>query len=259
VDNDNLKGGGLLVTDGAYADVIYCLFSLNTAGMGGGVAIDGAYGVFNHCEMIDNTATDVGGGIYIQADGTFQMGFTDVLSNQAPAAAGIWMAGDTPYVSQCCISRNDATDGYGGGAIMGGGRLWRCTFVDNSATTGAGGVHCDVGTSEMEYCLIAFSESGYGVGATAGHVTSFYCNDVYGNAAGEYDPVVGDQTGNNDNFSLDPKFCNWELANYWLYDTSPCAWGNNSCDGQVGMYGVNCDSPVEAKSWGRVKALYRSK
>mgnify|MGYP000632762117 CR=1 FL=1 len=37
VDNHHLKGGGLYVTGGAYAYVIYSLFSLNEAGMGGGV------------------------------------------------------------------------------------------------------------------------------------------------------------------------------------------------------------------------------
>jgi hypothetical protein len=257
VENTNGKGGGLRVSDGGAPNVYNCLFSLNTAGQGGGVAIDNAYGTFNHCDVVDNTATDTGGGLYIYASGTFQIGYSDILSNQAPRGGGVRIAGVTSYIQQCVINRNDATDGHAGGVLLQGGVLRWCTIVDNSATEGAGGVHCHAGTGDIIECIIAFSESGYGVGATDGYAPSLECCDVYGNPAGEYDSVVGNQTGIDGNFSLDPEFCNWTLADYWLFDTSPCAYGNNDCDHQVGALGVNCDSPVEEMSWGRVKAMWR--
>jgi len=256
VDNPAGKGGGLRVSGGGAPNVSFCLFSINTAGKGGGVAIDQAWGTFNSCEMVDNTATDVGGGMYIDADGPFQIGYSDIVSNQAPQAAGIWMAGSTPYVQHCNISRNDATAGHAGGVLLGGGILNHSTLVENSATEGGGGVHCHAGTGGINYSLIAFSESGYGVAATEGYVPSLDCCDVYDNAAGNYDSVVGDQTGIGDNISLDPELCNWEMADYRLYDTSPCWIDNSPCGYVIGAFNVGCSDPVEDMSWGSIKALY---
>ncbi|MEA3409310.1 MAG: hypothetical protein U9Q95_03080, partial [Candidatus Eisenbacteria bacterium] len=53
--------------------------------------------------------------------------------------------------------------------------------------------------------------------------------DVYENADGDYDSAVGDQTGSNFNFSLDPELCGIEFADYWLFDTSPCLDKNSPC------------------------------
>jgi len=257
VDNTHGKGGGLWVSDGGAPNVSGCLFHMNSAGKGGGVAIDTAWGTFNYCEMVDNTATDMGGGMFVYADGPFQIGYSDFLSNQAPHGGGVLMSGTTPYVQHCKIYRNDATAGFGGGVYLQGGSVNHCTIVDNSATEGAGGVHCHAGTGTVEYSIIAFSESGYGVAATDGYAPTLNCCDVYGNPAGEYDSVVGDQTGINDNFSLDPLFCNWPLGDYTLDAASLCLYGNNPCGYQVGAFGQGCDSPVEDVSWGRVKALWR--
>ena len=110
----------------------------------------------------------------------------------------------------------------------------------------------------LNACLIAFSDDGYGVAADeVGNAPTIYCCDVYGNADGNYDSVVGDQTGISLNFSLDPELCGIEVADYRLFDTSPCRSVNSPCTWQVGAYGMGCDSPVEGMSWGGVKALYR--
>ena len=57
--------------------------------------------------------------------------------------------------------------------------------------------------------------------------------------------------------SLDPELCGIEMADYRLFDTSPCTETNSPCAWLVGGFNIGCDSPVEETSWGRVKALYR--
>ncbi|HYW68701.1 MAG TPA: hypothetical protein VE960_03780, partial [bacterium] len=106
--------------------------------------------------------------------------------------------------------------------------------------------------------IIAFSDAGHGVGASGQDYAPYMeCCDVWENAAGEYDSSVGNLTGIFDNFSQDPELCGREIADYRLFDTSPCTASNSPCGVRVGSADAFCDSPVEATSWGRLKALYR--
>jgi hypothetical protein len=230
---------------------------MNTAAYGGGVSIFGAAGTFQSCDFTDNVATSTAGGVYIQGNGTIQFSYCEIVSNGAPRAGGVRMAGGTPFLQHCNISRNDATAGHSGGIWLQGGFVNFCTIVENSATSGGGGVYCAAGTGGMNKCIIAFTEDGVGVGATEGNAPSLSCCDVFGNVEGDYDAEVGDQTGFDSNFSLDPELCGIEFADYQLFDTSPCLAANSPCGVPVGRFGQGCDSPVEEMSWGRVKALYQ--
>ena len=93
--------------------------------------------------------------------------------------------------------------------------------------------------------------------APLAHSSSVHCCDVFDNAGGDYDAEVGDQTGLDENFSLDPELCGIELADYRLFDTSPCLAANSPCDVQVGRFGEGCDTPVEGMSWGILKGMWR--
>ena len=95
------------------------------------------------------------------------------------------------------------------------------------------------------------------MGASEGNAPSLECCDVYGNAGGNYDSVIGDLTGSDNNFSQDPEFCDLDNADYRLFDTSPCLAANTPCSERVGRWTEACDSPVERTSWGAVKALWR--
>lgn len=258
VDNQYGQGGGLRVSGGGAPQVALCLFSMNSAGRGGGVGIDNALGTFSYCEISDNTATDIGGGAYIYASGTTEFSNCEIVSNEAPHAGGVRMAGTTPVLNVCNISRNEATVTHAGGVLLQAGWISHCTLVDNSAVEGGGGVHCHAGTGTIEMSIIAFTEGGYGVGATSGYAPTVSCCDFYSNAAGNYDSVVGDQTGVDGNFSLDPELCGIEEENYELYDTSPCLPGHHDCGlSLIGAFEEGCESPVEMRSWGRVKGMWR--
>jgi len=257
-DGGTTRGGGVYVGDGGDPDVSWCMVSENTAGYGGGIAINNAAGTFHNCDITDNLGTSIAGGVDIAASGYVQFGYCEIVDNSAPRAGGVRMTGITPYLQYCNVSRNEATSGYAGGIWLQGGYVNCCTIVENSATTGGGGVYCQAGTGALSECLIAFTEDGFGVGAmSGGDAPSLECCDVYGNVDGNYDHVVGDQTGDNDNISVDPELCCIDIADYRLFDTSPCVMANSPCSVQIGAFGEGCDSPVEAISWGRVKALWR--
>ncbi len=252
-----IKGGGIYVSDGADPDFYFCLVSQNTADYGGGVAVFNAGCLFWDCKIGDNTATNTGGGVYIQSTETIQFSYSDIVSNTSLRAGGVRMLGASTSFFDNTISRNEATGGHSGGVWLQGGVLSNCTIVENLAMSGGGGVHCEAGSGSIYRSIIAFTGSGYGVGATEGNAPTLSCCDVFGNAGGDYDSVVGDQTGLNDNFSLDPELCDIEFADYQLFDTSPCLAANSPCGNRVGRFGQGCDSPVEDMSWGRVKALWR--
>jgi hypothetical protein len=63
----------------------------------------------------------------------------------------------------------------------------------------------------------------------------------------------------NDNFSENPLLCGDDNPTepLTLHSDSPCAEANNPTCGLVGAWDVGCDTPVEAKSWGGIKAMFR--
>jgi hypothetical protein len=252
-----IRGGGIYVGDGADPDFHFCLVSQNTADYGGGVAIVNSGCLVWDSEISDNTATNTGGGVYIQSTESIVFNYSDIVSNTSPRAGGVRMLGANTSFFNDNISRNEATNGHSGGIWLQGGSLSKCTIVENSSATGGGGVHCEDGSGNISYSIIAFTEGGYGVGATTGNAPNVNCCDVFENAAGNYDAVVGDQTGINNNFSLDPELCDRDNADYRLFDTSPCLAANNPCSNLVGGFGQGCDSPVEDTSWGVLKAMWR--
>ncbi len=71
--------------------------------------------------------------------------------------------------------------------------------------------------------------------------------------------VSPDQTGTNGNISADPLFCDVAAHDLRVDAASPNLPGNpaNTCGTLIGCFGQGCDSPVEARSWGRIKAIYR--
>ena len=156
------------------------------------------------------------------------------------------------------LDGNEATTGHGGGVLYEGANLFSCTIVGNSSAQDGSGVYYGcAGVPEMWTTIIAFGEGGAGVGAAEGSDPGLHCCDVYGNAGGNYDSVVGDQTGIDDNFSEDPQFCDMGQRDYLLFNTSPCASWNSPCGQTVGRYWVGCTSPVAETSWGSLKALWR--
>ncbi len=96
------------------------------------------------------------------------------------------------------------------------------------------------------------------LGAGAIGSTLFSCDVL-----GYVDPAI-DASATNVNFSLDPQFCGIPgSGNYFLQSTSPCLGANNPfgpIPDDIGPLGVGCGTVrVEERTWGGIKALYRSR
>ena len=88
------------------------------------------------------------------------------------------------------------------------------------------------------------------------------CCDLYENEGGDWVGCVEDQLGIDGNIAADPIFCG-DLnpqSPLTLHSASPCAVENSPCGELIGAYGVGCmAAPVQATSWGMLKAQYRTR
>ena len=255
------RGGGVYIASNASPHFIDCIITGCTAAYGGGISIYIAGGLFESCTIIDNAATTVVGGVYMQSATETQFIGCSIVDNEALNVGGVRAHSTAPgdiSLDSCDISRNDATYGHTGGInLLSGTTVTNCTIVGNSSLGAGGGVYCIGSGCELTRCIIAYSGDGCGIAAVEGYEPVVTCCDVYGNVEGDYDTVVGDQTGVNDNFSEAPEFCDLEAGGYRLFDTSPCLDTESPCGLLIGAFGQGCDSPVEEMSWGGIKALYR--
>ncbi len=139
-------GGGIFFGDCAQPTVTNCIFSNNSASLGGG-AYNESSPLLTNCKFTANSA-DAGGGMYNSA---YEPGCNPVLTNcifQSNAVThnggGMYNWGQTsPTLTGCEFIRNSVSDG-GGGAIRnnesGNPTLTNCLFVENSAETFGGGI-----------------------------------------------------------------------------------------------------------------------
>ena len=221
----DFRGGGLELDDGG--TVTDAIFSSNSAGYDGGGLSGG--GLVTDAIFIENEAAHGGAA---SSGGVFER----------VAFVGNW-------------------GGVHGGAIQSRGspEFRSCTFVGNYSGYGGTAIWCYIGTPVFDRVIIA---DGYG---SAGSVycegpsyPEFECSDIFGNEGGDWLGCIADQYGINGNISADPMFCDPDNGNFMLDAMSPCAPDNNSCGVLIGAYPVGCGaSPVEATSWGRLKAMYR--
>jgi len=242
---ENAGGGMNCETYGIIALTLAgCSFVGNTADdSGGGLRVyglsgEGSYITLAGCSFVGNTANASGGGLYV--DG---------------------LASLSPSLTNCTFAHNTA-EGWGGAAAFGlsaDPMFSGCTIVENDASEG-GAILVDgggwgFGDATMTNTVIAFNTGELPL--AFGLLSGSSCNDFYGNEGG--DPWWG--CGSDSNICEDPLFCLDENPDepYTFHADSPCAAANNPECGQIGAWGVGCESvtPVQAASWGAIKAMYR--
>lgn len=224
--------------------------------------------------FMNGAATDGGGAIRCEGDPPV---LSDCIfrGNSAPLGGALWFASGTTRIVRCGFFDNSAPDGaalYASSAVFSlrsssfhgntsagatvavvgsDVAMSTCTVAGNAADTG---IRLDGSTAVIEQCVLAFN--GPGTPVEGASLEIFHCC-VFGNTGGD------DLPGNaHDNEFSDPLLCDLEGGILSLCSNSTCLPSLNPWGLQVGSKAqgcLSCDSPVETSSWGRVKAIYRTR
>ena len=130
-----------------------------------------------------------------------------------------------------------------------------CTFLSNSASVDGAFGAVSSAAPVFTRSIIASSEGSALTycGGTADPV--FFRCVVFGNDPN--DDLCGSVS---DTLHRDPLFCNPAGADWHLCEDSVCAGANNAWGELLGSKPVGCGAcgtPVEATTWGAIKAMYR--
>jgi parallel beta-helix repeat protein len=197
-----------------------------------------------------------GGGIYVYYLSEPVIELNTITQNESINGAGIAVF----YSSDPTIRNNLIINNlYGAGVRVKGGSIpiiTSNTIVGNTAPSiYGGGVDCITDSVVIiENNIIAGNGDSYGIYAISTLPTMRY-NNVWANGAGNYNSVIGDQTGMNGNMSKDPQFTGTD--DYHLLLTSPCmntgdpnfiADGLTDFDGQSRIMGQFVDIGADEAS-----------
>lgn len=199
------SGGGAIYCDNQ-GQISGCIFSNNTASVGGAVRIGkrGAYSVVSNCTFICNKMTDTDtanhGGAINNCSAVYSSTF---IGNETPTGGGAVdgaspvyssvfvgnkasSGGATIYstlVEDCVFTNNVATSGNGGACRLGdGATIRRCTFFGNSAVSG--GALYEKTTCTVEDChfmsnRVVSTGAAYGGGAIFSEQTANIFNSDF--------------------------------------------------------------------------------
>lgn len=275
-DNYASEYGGAIYAYMARPYVDDCDFIDNSAGKNGGAISCKTWTVARilNNRFIGNISAD-GGALYVGTmiqmydeieNRTTWTSFNSYVGNKAERGGAVFLNSYSwVMVSNSTFAGNVAREG---GAVYcymdaeGDLDIAMCTIVNNSAELG-GGI-CVGGSSPdnglmVQLTIIAFSGEG-----RAQHridyasITSDLCC-AYGNEGGDLlYGVIEDEEPRV--FYVDPLFCDMYADDFDLCENSICRSANNYWGFTLGAWrGIcgPCSSPVEPKSWGAIKAMYR--
>jgi len=201
IGNDSKLGAGVHVTYTSEPNIVDNLIQANIAsGLGGG----GIYVYYHSNPLIERNT---------------------ITQNESTNGAGVGVFwGSNPTIRNNMIVNNV----NGAGIRVKGGSIpiiTNNTIVGNSASAFyGGGVDCITDSVPIiENNIIASNGSSYGIYALAGlPLPVVRYNNVWGNGAGNYNSVIGDQTAINGNISIKPNFVNPDSNDYALNYDSKC-------------------------------------
>jgi predicted outer membrane repeat protein len=225
---------------------------------GGGVTLAFADGTtISYCTFRENgtAQTITGAGIFADATSLTLTG-CDFIENTAGVSSLRLVSGSSGTVSDCTFYGNISTWGYStaGLSCFSGSNptISNCTFAKNWGDH----IECYESSPTIEYCIIAFSETGLPLICRQGTETpSVHHCFVYGNAGA--DTLCGGNHSDIEN--SDPLFCDMFNGDLRLCENSPCIAGATwpSHVGSEWEGCAPCGSAVRPESWGAIKAIYR--
>ncbi|GJM44053.1 MAG: hypothetical protein DHS20C21_08950 [Gemmatimonadota bacterium] len=242
-------GGGLAIEDFSDPELFACDIMGNTAGSHGGGVWSYLYSnpTLDECRITGNVSGATGGGVHSMATGSIALENTLVSGNAAAQGGAVGSWSTNVSLTGCTVTGNSAA-GSGGGLL---GDLGAAFVVDR--------------TILWDNCAADGREVSLVDGASS---AGFECSDVdttWGAFTGAASPAW---TGTN--FSADPLFCDAlscteapsPTGTFDLGATSPCLEAQTAGCGRIGAFGPGaCNRSAEsiaARSWGRIKASYRS-
>ncbi len=278
------RGAAALCLGQGHLQLHGCVFAHNDACEGGGVCCEEATLTMAGCRLFENTADLLGGGVHAHA-AVVEMVDCEFERNSAlHGGAADFHIGSVVTVRQCRFYENSAVEAgclclFAGceGLIEGctfsgnAGNQWAstlavgksslchvrsCTFYGNAGTPGA--LLLEDAPCTLTQTVIAFNEGGPGLCPVS--TVTLTCCDIFGNQGGDWIGSFAWQYGLQGNIAADPLFCDPELRDFRLDAASPCAPfspPNPECD-LIGAWPIGCGgTPVEAVSWGELKARFR--
>ncbi len=164
-----------------------------------------------------------GGGIYVYYYANPLIERNTITQNESTNGAGIAVF----WSSNPVIRNNMIVNNVDGAGIRVKGEsvpvITNNTIVGNTASANqGGGVDCTTDSAPIiENNIIASNGNSFGVYASTTPPVIRY-NNVWSNGAGNYNSIIGDQTGLNGNISVKPNFVNPDSNNYALNYDSEC-------------------------------------
>ena len=256
-------GGGAFCDSTSAPDISSCEFWTNAATIGGGLSCEGnsSPSVISTA-FIANDGGNGGGGLYTDfASPTFFN--CSFVINTGQRGGGAYCYESESSFDTCVFYGNTATSSR----VTGGGGLYcdsadvsltHVSFSDNGSEDYAEGINCYLSDPTLDNCIVAFSTSGPAITCENGTESPILsCCDIYGNAGGDWVGGIAGQSGVAGNISADPVFCDRPGGLLTIDAASPCAAEHSGGCGVIGSLFVDCDSPVELRSWGAIKSMYR--
>lgn len=220
------QGGGIRCNDYSSPQLNGNVISGNSSGStGGGIA-----GIYNSSlvminnQVLNNSAQQDGGGLYIGNNSSISL-------------------------SLCLIAGNITQTGYGGGIgffVVSSGDITNTTIDGNSAFRGGGIFMDNSSLATIINTIVTNSASGKGIRAEGALPTISYC-DVWHNLDENY---YGCLPGTGC-ISADPKYCDPDNDNYFLWSTSPCI-GSGQGGANMGAYGICSGTRGDANGDGEI-------
>ncbi|MDD5567021.1 MAG: right-handed parallel beta-helix repeat-containing protein [Patescibacteria group bacterium] len=193
-----------------------------------------------------------GGGLLILNSTSVRIENNWVARNQALRGAGIYTENsDVEMRHNLFWANRDSTNfpeenpsrGQGGGLYIktSTGIIEGNTFVGNTALIEGSAAFFDT-TSDLVVMNNIFARNRgdrTGLFCQGAPPQEYGCNDAWLNGQAEYGGW-DDQTGINNNISVDPMFCYPDTANFTLDENSLCLLVNNPECGLIGTFGLGC-------------------
>jgi hypothetical protein len=273
-------GGGFTLRKYCHALVERCTVYGNWAlHAGGGASITRSDAIVNDCVFYDNETVEVdGGGVLVKAEARPVFTRCVFAGNRAWSGGGLGL-GNYPDVTVVdCLFQNNTAISRGGAIELdqdpSSMTVYTSTFVDNRA--GVFGGHVWDGsdaTLTMRNCILdRYCDAPAAIHVGANALLDIDCSLVRGGFSEVVTLANGVLVWGSDNVDADPSFCGAEPdsceaapvpSGDWTIDAaSPASAAWNPC-GRLGAFDPGCGltgagAGVESRSWGRVKAAWRS-